>query len=169
MRHPGRLVERNCTVEIRPIDAAVRVDKMTLAALEATLRLALDADLARQRIPLWSFLQTPLEAARTSRPALAEAFIGELGLCASVVETSALLGAGSVPVSPIASRAVRIGPPFPASVASESALARVLRVGDPSVVARVQGGAVLFDLRSLPADDDKQLLNAVRRAVSDRE
>ena len=156
-------------IETDPLMRAMRVDKMTLAALEATLRLALDADLARQRIPLWSFLQTPLEALERRAQHLAEAFIGELGLCASVVETSAFLGAGSAPVSPIGSRAVRIGPPFPASVVSESALAQVLRVSDPSVVARVQGGAVLFDLRSLPAADDEQLLNAVRRAVSHRE
>jgi L-seryl-tRNA(Ser) seleniumtransferase len=153
-------------VAIDPLMRAFRVDKMTLAALEATLRLALDSDLAGERIPLWSFLNTPLDELKQRAERLAGAFASELGLCASVVETSAFLGGGSAPVSPLATMAVCVRPPFPAAVGSESAFARALRLGDPAVVARIQSGSVLFDLRSLRADDDEQLLGAVRRAIA---
>jgi L-seryl-tRNA(Ser) seleniumtransferase len=153
-------------ISIDPLMRAVRVDKMTLAALEATLRLALDADLGAQRIPLWSFLNTPLDALKGRAERLADAFCRNLGLSASVLETVGYLGGGSVPVSPMPSMAVRVGPPFPVAVQSESGFARTLRLGDPSVVTRVHGGAVLFDLRCLPEDDDIRLLLAVRLAVS---
>jgi L-seryl-tRNA(Ser) seleniumtransferase len=148
-----------------PLMRAMRVDKMTLAALEATLHLALDPALGGLRIPLWAFLNAPLDGLRERAGRLAEAFRIELGLNASVVETTAFLGGGSVPVEPIPTAAVRVAPPFPAAAPSESALARTLRLGDPPVVPRVQGGAVLFDLRALAEDDDTALLDAVRRAV----
>jgi L-seryl-tRNA(Ser) seleniumtransferase len=152
-------------VERDPLMRALRVDKMTLAALEATLLLALDAERGGRRIPLWSFLNTPLEALRARAGRLAEAFRAELGLDASVVETTAYLGGGSLPVEPIPTAAVRVGPPFPAAYGSEGAWARALRTGDPPVVPRVQDGAVLFDLRALAPDEDALLLAAVRRAA----
>jgi L-seryl-tRNA(Ser) seleniumtransferase len=148
-----------------PLMRAMRVDKMTLAALEATLRLALDPAFAGQRIPLWVFLNTPLERLRNRAERLAETFRGELSLNAAVIETSAYLGGGSVPVEPIPTAAVRLSEPFPATLGSEAALARALRTGDPAVVPRVQGGAVLFDLRTLAEADDPLLVEAVRRAL----
>ena len=63
---------------------ALRVDKMTLAALEATLRLALDPALGARRIPLWSFLNAPLDSLRDRAERLAESFRDRLGLDASV-------------------------------------------------------------------------------------
>lgn len=152
-------------VEADPLMRALRVDKMTLAALEATLRLALDPALAAQRIPLWAFLNAPLAALRERAERLAEAFRDELGLAATVIETTAYLGGGSAPAEPIPTAAVRVGPPFPAPWFSEGPWARALRNGDPAVVPRVQGGAVLFDLRAIDPTDDPALLNAVRRSV----
>jgi L-seryl-tRNA(Ser) seleniumtransferase len=148
-----------------PLMRAFRVDKMTLAALEATLHLALDPVLGRQRIPLWSFLNTPIERLRDRAERLAGAFRDELDLHASVLETTAYLGGGSVPAEPIPTAAVRVVPPYPAPFGSESVLARALRLGTPAVVPRVQGGAVLFDLRAVAPEDDGRLLEAVRRLV----
>jgi L-seryl-tRNA(Ser) seleniumtransferase len=138
---------------------------MTLAALEATLRLAIDPALAGRRIPLWSFLNAGLSSLIQRAERLAETFRAELGLNASVVETTAYLGGGSVPVEPIPTAAVRVSPPFPPEAASEGDWARILRLGDPPVVPRVQGGAVLFDLRALAEDEDEPLADAVRRAL----
>ncbi|MBX6316765.1 MAG: hypothetical protein IRY99_28205, partial [Isosphaeraceae bacterium] len=53
----------------------------------------------------------------------------------------------------------------PPHLGSEAALARALRLGDPPVVPRVQGGAVLFDLRTLDPAEDATLLAALRRAT----
>jgi L-seryl-tRNA(Ser) seleniumtransferase len=153
-------------LEADPLARALRVDKMTLAALEATLRLALDPALAGRRIPLWSFLTTPVSALEARAGRLAERFRAELGLDASVVRAEAYLGGGSVPAESIPTAAVRVGPPFPAPHDSEGAWARALRRGDPPVIPRVQGGAVLFDLRAVPEEDDPALAEAVRRAAS---
>jgi L-seryl-tRNA(Ser) seleniumtransferase len=148
-----------------PLMRALRVDKMTLAALEATLRLALDPALAARRIPLWAFLTATTEAIRDRAGRLADALRSDPGLNASVVEATAFLGGGAVPAEPIPTSAVRVEPPLPPPWTSESQWARALRLGDPPVVARVQGGAVLFDLRALDPADDDRLLDAVRRAT----
>ncbi len=150
-------------VEADPLMRALRVDKMTLAALEATLQLALDADRAGGHIPLWRFLNTPMTRLVARAEALAATFRDELGLNASAVEDRAFLGGGSLPVQPIPTAVVRVEPPFPGPHESEAAWASALRRGDPPVVPRVQQGAVLFDLRALEESDDLLLLGAVRR------
>lgn len=151
-------------VEADPLMRACRVDKMTLAALEATLVLALDPARAARRIPLWAFLITPVESLRARAGALAEGLRVDPGLNAQAVETSAYLGGGSLPGESFPSAGVRIGPPWPASAPSEGAWARALRLGDPAVVTRVQGAAAVLDLRALVPGDDAALLDAVRRA-----
>src|SRR5262249_961066 len=112
----GLLVGRRdavARVESDPLARAVRVDKMTLAALEATLRLALDPARAAARIPLWSFLSTPVSALRDRARRLAEALRDDPGLSASAVESTAYLGGGSFPGEELPSAGVRTGPPWP--------------------------------------------------------
>jgi L-seryl-tRNA(Ser) seleniumtransferase len=152
-------------VESDPLMRALRVDKMTLAALEATLLLCLDPALGGRRIPLWAFLNTPLPALVARAERLAETFRDTLRLNASVMEGTAFLGGGSVPAEPIPTAAVRVGPPFPPPAASEGEWARLLRLGTPAVVPRVQGGAVLLDLRALTEDEDALLAEAVRTVL----
>jgi len=151
-------------VETDPLMRALRVDKMTLAALEATLRLAIDPALGCRKIPLWAFLSATLDALKGRAEALAAALRDDPGLSADVVESTAFLGGGSLPAEPIPTAAVRVVGPFPAAHPSEGAWSRALRTGDPPVVPRLQGGAVLFDLRALPAGDDARLLDAIRRS-----
>jgi L-seryl-tRNA(Ser) seleniumtransferase len=148
-------------IESDPLMRALRVDKLTLAALEATLRLALDPDHARRRIPLWSFLSTPEQSLRTRAEALAESFREAARLNATVISASSVLGGGSAPLEPIPSVAVRVASPFPACYPTEAALARALRLGNPAVFTRVHSGGVEFDLRTLPESDDETVLSAV--------
>ena len=147
-----------------PLMRALRVDKMTLAALETTLQLALDPALAGSKIPLWAFLNATQGRLLDRARRLSESFRSGLGLVAEVVEAHAYLGGGSAPVEPIPTAAVRVGPPFPPSFPSEGTWARALRLGDPSVVARIQGGAVLFDLRAVAEAEDALIEDAVRRS-----
>jgi L-seryl-tRNA(Ser) seleniumtransferase len=142
---------------------ALRVDKMTLAALEATLRLALDPDLARTRIPLWSLLTTPIDQLRARAGRLAATFRETFGLNADMAESTAFLGGGSTPLSPIPTAVVRVRPPFPAPWTTEASFARALRTGDPPVVARLQEGCLLFDLRAMAEAEDRLLEDAVRK------
>lgn len=154
-------------IESDPLMRAIRVDKMTLAALEATLRLALDPASALDRIPLWSAMKTPVDALMSRAEGLARAFRDEFGLDASAEESTAYLGGGSTPVAPIPTAIVRVRPPFPEPWLTEGAWASALRKGDPPVIPRVQGGSVLFDLRTLAAEDDAELRQALSR-LTDR-
>jgi L-seryl-tRNA(Ser) seleniumtransferase len=155
-------------IESDPLMRGLRLDKMTLAALEATLILASNADRAVARIPLWSMIVAPLAELTARAMALTAAFRSELGLNAEVVATESYLGGGSAPGQQISSAAVAISPPFPILEHSESSFARALRQGDPPVVTRVQKGIVLFDLRTIPRDRDGVLLDAVRKVCHDR-
>ncbi len=149
-----------------PLMRAVRVDKMTLAALEATLRLALEPDRASRRIPLWAFLSATPASLRQRAERLAGTVRSELGWNATAVATTTYLGGGSAPLEPFPSAAVRLAPPYPAPLSAEASLARALRLGEPAVVPRVQGGAVLLDLRTVPESDEPQLLKALRNLLS---
>ncbi len=154
-------------IEVDPLMRALRLDKLTLAALEATLRLALDPAHARHRIPLWSMIATPASELESRARALASRLSAEWGLLASAVASEAYIGGGSAPILPIESAAIAIAPPFPIA-GGESEFAAALRTGDPPVVARVRKGSVLLDLRTIPPDQEPRLLDAIRTLCQDR-
>jgi len=136
--------------------------------LEATLGLILDGEAGRAQIPLWSMLRAPLPDLQTRAEQFAARLRQELGMAATVIASESFVGGGSVPVQPIPTAAVCVGPPYPPSHGSESAWARALRSGDPPVVPRVQRGSVLFDLRTVGPQQESLLLDAIRRTWHDR-
>ena len=119
-------------VESDPLMRALRLDKMTLAALEATLLLACDPDRAAGRIPLWSMIATPLDALSERATKLAAIFRSELGLNAAAVPAESYLGGGSAPVQPIPSVAVAVSPPFPIGLRFGSRAGPGLAAGEPA-------------------------------------
>jgi L-seryl-tRNA(Ser) seleniumtransferase len=155
-------------IEADPLMRALRVDKMTLAALEATLRLATDASHAVDRIPIWTMIATPLSLVAARAERLATALRLELGLNAAVVPGESFIGGGSVPIQPIPTAVVAVAPPFPTAHQSEAAWAQALRQGDPPVVPRLQRGFLLFDLRTVTEDQEPRLLDAIRRVCHDQ-
>jgi L-seryl-tRNA(Ser) seleniumtransferase len=157
-------------IEGDPLMRALRVDKMTLTALEATLRLASDPEHARGRIPLWAMIAAPVAEITARAEALAALIRAQTGLDAALTASKAYIGGGSAPIHAIPSAAVTLSPPFPHSepAGSEGAFADALRRCDPPVVARVRKGAVILDLRSVLRNQDVQLLDAIRRVCQDR-
>jgi L-seryl-tRNA(Ser) seleniumtransferase len=125
----------------------VRIDKLSLAALGATLALYRDPDLARAELPVLAMLDAPAEALDARARRLAEACGGE------VVATTAKVGGGALPLLEL---------PGPA-VAIEVALAQALRTGDPVVVGRIVDGRLLLDVRTL-TDAEAELAAAAVRA-----
>jgi L-seryl-tRNA(Ser) seleniumtransferase len=123
------LVER---LRRHPLQRALRADKLTLAALEGTLQLALDSG-TRDEIPVLRMLHEPLEVVRARAERLAALVGGE------VEETVARVGGGALPLAELPS----------AACAVEEALAAPLRRGDPPVVAVVRDGRTLLDCRTL--------------------
>ncbi|SNS94671.1 L-seryl-tRNA(Sec) selenium transferase [Geodermatophilus pulveris] len=119
-----------------PLHRAFRVDKTTLAALEATLR--------GPRPPVQRMLAADPAGLRTRAAALA-ARLAAAGLDAVAVDAQARVGGGGAPEHPLPSAAVSLPAEFAAP----------LRAGTPPVVGYVADGRTLLDLRSLaPADDD---------------
>jgi L-seryl-tRNA(Ser) seleniumtransferase len=149
-------------IEKDPLMRAFRVDKMTLAALEETLRIYLDPEKAIREIPLLTMLETPLAVLQERAYQLAR-FLGSLeGVAAHVVDTEAYVGGGSLPDRAIRSVAIALR----CSAVPEEELAKRLRVGEPSVMGRVEEGQVLLDLRAVFPHQDQGLADAVRQAVS---
>jgi L-seryl-tRNA(Ser) seleniumtransferase len=136
-----------------PIARVVRVDKMTVAALEAVL--AMYAGGSRGALPVWSSLSSTLAVLRTRARDLAAGLPG-----ASVVRTEAVAGGGSVPGASLPSHGVRLPITHPEQVAAR------LRTGQPAVFCRVEEGALLIDLRAVATDEDEHLARAVRYALS---
>lgn len=144
-------------IHAHPLMRALRVDKLTLAALAATLRLYLDDSQARDRVPLLSLLATPLDNLRNRAERLAPQ-IAATGIVASAeaVAGTTFLGGGSVPTQEIPTWCVAIEP----AGRSVDEVAQALRVGEPAVFARVQKDRLLLDLRSVFPRQDMQLVQA---------
>ncbi|OBH18662.1 L-seryl-tRNA(Sec) selenium transferase [Mycolicibacter sinensis] len=124
-----------------PLARAVRADKLTLAALEATV--------AGAAPPVTRALHADPDQLRARAERLAA------GAGATVIPHDGRVGGGGAPGVPLPGWAVRL----------PEAAAAVLRTGDPAVLPRVHDGACLLDLRCIPPDDDARLLAAVRAAL----
>jgi len=135
-----------------PIARAARMDKMNVAALEATLRL--HATGRRNELPLWTLLAATPRSLRARAAALARRFDG-----AEAGASEAAFGGGSLPGHGIASAALRLRADAPEELAAR------LRLGRPSVFCRTGDGEVAFDLRAVPPADDERLARAIRYAL----
>jgi L-seryl-tRNA(Ser) seleniumtransferase len=146
-----------------PLARALRPDKMTLAALAATLVEFLNPEAAWANIPALAMLgRTPDEleaAAARLAERLEQALPGRLS--ARVLEAEAAVGGGALPLSGLVTRVVAVA----VSGLSPDALEKRLRAGEPPVIVRIQNDRVLFDLRTLSADDAERLPGLVARAA----
>ncbi|MFI7027135.1 L-seryl-tRNA(Sec) selenium transferase [Microbispora rosea] len=138
------LVER---LRRHPLARALRVDKLTLAALEATLR--------GPEPPVRQALHADPITLGERAEALAEALC-QAGVDAAAVRAEATVGGGGAPGVRLPSMAVSL----------PERLAAPLRRGEPPVVGRVEGGRLLLDLRAVPPDRDGEVLAAVLKATS---
>jgi L-seryl-tRNA(Ser) seleniumtransferase len=158
----GLIVGRKALIDrIRkcPLKRALRLDKMTIAALEATLRLYLDPDRLRERLPALRLLTRPQHEMRAGAQRLQPAFASVLGPQAvvEVVDCASQIGSGSLPVDRLPSAALSIR--FPGrSGGSVDRLAARLRALPRPVIGRIHDGALLLDLRCLEPDAEAVLV-----------
>jgi L-seryl-tRNA(Ser) seleniumtransferase len=138
-----------------PLTRAVRVDKLTLAALEATLMLYREPERARREIPALAMLTAAHEDIRARAAAIA----GKIGTAARVIESEASVGGGAFPSARIPSAAVAI-------TGDANALEAALRAQPIPVVGRIMDGQLLLDCRSVLPDDDFALIDALARALA---
>lgn len=149
-----------------PLMRALRVGKMTLAALAATLRLYRDPASAEVSLPLLALMSTSIENLKNRAQRLAPQMAASAAVTtAEAVEETAYLGGGSLPTQEMPTWCVALSP----SDGSVDSLAARLRDGTPSVFGRVQRDRLLLDLRSVPADQDQWLIEAVQTQSTDSE
>lgn len=150
-------------IEADPLMRAFRVDKLTLAALGATLRSWYDPSIRNRQIPFWRMIAESIDSL-DRRAGEVAAQLAQAGWSAQVRPSEAFAGGGSLPDEKIASRAVVLASPWPNGVASVSELARKLRQGEPAVVGRVHEDAFWIDLRSVAAEEHPSLIEAFERS-----
>ncbi|MBF6599086.1 MAG: L-seryl-tRNA(Sec) selenium transferase [Dehalococcoidia bacterium] len=152
----GLIVGRNeliARMQRHPLARAVRLDKASIAGLAATLRLYIDG-VAEQRVPVWRMIAMPV--AEIERRA--GAVVAALGAAAQVVDGRSMVGGGSLPEESLPTRLVVLAP-----VRSAATLAGRLRASD--VVARIEDGRVLLDLRTVDPLDDGRVIDACAALV----
>ncbi len=139
-----------------PLCRAFRVDKLTLAALEATLALYRDPDTVLETVPTLRMLALPADTVLRRAERLVVAFAGT-GVGAEIVAGVSTVGGGAFPGAELPSYLVAVDGPA-------ETLHATLRRSDPAVVARIADGRLLLDLRTVLPEDDDRLAEALRHA-----
>jgi L-seryl-tRNA(Ser) seleniumtransferase len=138
-----------------PLARATRPDKVTLAAVAATLGLY-RAGLAAERIPVWQAISRPISSLRSR----ARSITDRIGMGAAAVDVRSTVGGGSLPGETLPSVALSV------STRSADRLLAELRGGDPAVIGRIEDGRALFDLRTVDPALDAALAAAIIGAVA---
>jgi L-seryl-tRNA(Ser) seleniumtransferase len=154
------LGQKDLVTQLRrhPLTRALRVDKTTLAGLQATLLHYLEGK-APKKVPVWQMIAMPVktieERAQTWASLLAEA-----GAEVSVVDGRSTIGGGSLPGETLPTRLAAIQVPSPDD------LARRLRLGQPAVVGRIEEDRFLLDPRTVMPEQEETLIERVRLALT---
>jgi L-seryl-tRNA(Ser) seleniumtransferase len=143
-----------------PLMRALRVDKLTYAALEATL-IEHATGRAGDTVPVVRMIETPVADLEARAAALLARLADLPGLTVSVAATEATIGGGSTPGLTLPSRGLAVE----ADGRSATALAAALRSGVPPVVGRIAGDRLLLDLRTVDPREDDLLAESVANAA----
>jgi L-seryl-tRNA(Ser) seleniumtransferase len=149
------LVQR---LERHPLARAVRIDKLSLASLTATLLHYLRGE-AEREIPIWRMISASPDAVRRR----AQAWRRRLGGNTAVEQCRSAIGGGSLPGETLPSWALAISGN---GTAGPEAILESLRRSDPPVVGRIEADRVLLDPRTVLPEEDPLLLRAVQTALA---
>ncbi len=153
------IVER---VRRNPLLRALRIDKLTLAALEATLRLYLDEGKAMEEIPVLRMISLPLPLLRRRAQRLKRLILRSTqDLEVEVVRDNSRVGGGAFPVHELPTWAVAVR----VKGGDVEELEEGLRKGEPPVVARIAEDRVLLDLRTITEEELPIVAQVLRKAV----
>lgn len=163
----GIIIGRRATVETirrHPLARALRIDKLTLAALEATLRHYLDPAEALREIPVLRMLAAKPDELRRRSQRLASQLQVALGadVNVTVIPATGQVGGGALPLAELPGFAIAIAP----QTLSVETLATRLRQGRPPVLGRIQDDRLLLDLRTVAPDEEKALIASISVALN---
>ena len=157
----GLIVGKNeymARLRAHPLARALRVDKMTLAALDATLR-AYRRGRATAEIPVWQMIEQSAEAVQ-QRARKFQTQLSVAGIDATIISGESTVGGGSLPGETLPTYLLAFDTPWP------DAAAAALRQTDPPVICRIQNGLLLFDLRTVLPEQEQPLLEALSSQAS---
>jgi len=150
-------------MKANPLTRALRVDKFTLAALEATLREYLDMEAARANIPTLAMILAEPQELRQKAEKLA-ALLQQSGCCeVEITAGMAEAGGGSLPAVELPGPLVLVRP----LENTAEAMTQSLRQGDPAVLAYIREDKVVFDPRTLNAEEILLVAETVERTIND--
>lgn len=149
-------------IKTHPIARAVRVDKLSLAALGATLELYRAPNRPMEHIPVLKMLAEPLATTQKRASALQRQIGSADGLDVRIVETIARAGAGSLPQQDLPSRAVAVT----SRTHTANELAQALRRGAVPVMGRLSQDRLLLDVRTLMDDEVAEVAAALKAALN---
>jgi L-seryl-tRNA(Ser) seleniumtransferase len=152
-------------IKKNPLNRALRIDKMTLAALEATLRQYKDPESAAKGIPTLRMICTPVESLRGRATRLASKIRRELGhaFAVSTRKGSSRVGGGASPELDLPTQLVRLEPRIDLDV---ERLRELLLHTDPPLVGRVEEDGFCLDPRTLLGSDISQTVDALQQALA---
>ena len=146
------------TLKKFPLTRALRVDKTTLAGLQATLRHYLLGE-ATENVPVWRMISQD-ESTLQRRAKKWARKLGGLGVAASVAPGRSTVGGGSLPGETLPTRLVSL------DVDSPDAVSANLRAGDPPVITRIEDDRLVLDPRTVLPEQEAALLRLVGEAIS---
>ncbi|MGZ3331166.1 MAG: L-seryl-tRNA(Sec) selenium transferase [Gemmatimonadaceae bacterium] len=154
------LGRRDAIAKLRknPFARAMRVDKLTLSALEATLRLYLEPERALKEVPLLAMLTQRLEEIESRARSIATSLRSH-NVDSEITPTTASVGGGAFPTAGIPSMAIVLQ-------SDANRTEERLRQGEPAVIGRIADGKLLLDLRSVLPREDAVLVKAIVQARS---
>ena len=139
-------------IKKNPLARALRVGKLEVAAMEATLKLFLDPSKLNERHPTYRMLSIGLDELDRRAKCVAEKLSN-----VSVVDGKSQVGSGSVPAETLPTKLLAVKP----SGMSADAFARKLRYSNPPIFARIHQDTVLFDFRTIQPEEDEAVIAAI--------
>jgi L-seryl-tRNA(Ser) seleniumtransferase len=149
-----------------PLARAFRIGKVTIAGMEATLRLFRSPEMLKKKHPVHRMFALPVEEIESRAKKVLRQLVKQIPEAGEfcIVEGGSQVGSGSVPVQTIPTKLLMVKP----KTQSAEGLARSLRHNQPAIFPRVQNDAVLLDFRTIQEGEDKLVLNALLSALKKR-
>ncbi len=151
-------------IQKNPINRALRIDKLTLAGLERTLRIYENQAQAIDRIPVLRMLTCPLDELERRVRRLRRRWTAKLASSCQVKvkEEISQVGGGALPLQGVPTRVIALRP----LTITASTMEERLRKSDPPVIVRVQEGEILLDLRTVDQREEKDLFAKICQALT---
>ena len=150
------------TLKRRPMARALRIDKLSLAALEATLRLYLPPHDPMAKVPVLRMIGESKASVEGRSKRLVQELSGQAGVHCEIADGVSFAGGGALPMSEIPTTVIRLA----VDNVSAAELARKLRARDPAVIGRIANDALTLDLRTVTPDETGDLIAAIAELLA---